>query len=161
MHIEYAQVITQIISFLLMLWILSRFAWKPITSTLEARRSHITADLEKNAQENVRLSRMIDEYDAKVRAFDKTMQESMQKVLAEARAEGEKTKDQARQQARAFFIKAQEDVQKEIDRAHVELKKDLVNMVLLATQKILPTTIDKDSENHLMMEEITKHMEGR
>lgn len=158
MHIEYAQVITQVISFLLTLWLLSKYAWKPIADTLEARKKSIANALEKNAAENERLQQKIDEYDAKMQAADKDMQEKMLKTIAEAKAEGEKAKELARVQARGILIKAQADMEKGIEKARMELKKDLIDMVLIATQKILPKNLDKDTEN-ILIEQIGKHVE--
>ena len=42
--IDIRQVLTQILGFLLMVWILRRYAWGPLIGMLEARREKIAGD---------------------------------------------------------------------------------------------------------------------
>ena len=44
MHIDWPQVVTNIIGFLLVVWVLKRFAWGPILELLDARREKIRGD---------------------------------------------------------------------------------------------------------------------
>ena len=43
--INVPQLITQILGFLVMLWLLGRFAWKPLLQSLDDRRQKIAGDI--------------------------------------------------------------------------------------------------------------------
>ena len=43
--VDIRQVVTQILGFLLMVWILRRYAWGPVMSMLEARREKIAGEI--------------------------------------------------------------------------------------------------------------------
>lgn len=159
MKIEIAQVITQIISFLLMLWILGRFAWKPIMSTLDERKNRIASDFKKIEDEQKKVSEMMQDYQAKLDGIEKSTQEAFQKTIEEAKVQSQKIQDEAHQEARMLLVKAQEDIQNEIMHAHMQLKKDLVGMVFSATEKVLDKNHDQET-NKKLLEEIGKHVEA-
>ena len=47
---------------------------------------------------------------------------------------------------------AQADLQKEISKAKAQLKDELVNMTIAATEKVLNRKLDKDSQNELILD---------
>lgn len=159
MKIEIGQVITQIISFLLMLWILKRFAWKPILGTLDDRKSKIASDFKKIEDGQKKVTEMMQEYQAKLEGLEKATEESFQRAIAEAKVEAQKIQDEGHQQARLLLVKAQEDIKKEILNAHTQLKKDLVGMVLASTEKVLEKNYDSETGKKLL-DEIANHVEA-
>ncbi|MGZ3633771.1 MAG: F0F1 ATP synthase subunit B family protein, partial [Parachlamydiaceae bacterium] len=62
MKIQIGQVISQIIAFLLMLWILSRYAWKPILNTMEERRHKIQSDSDAIEDQRKQAEALLAEY---------------------------------------------------------------------------------------------------
>lgn len=152
MKIEIGQVITQIISFLLMLWILGRYAWKPIMGTLDERKNKIAFDFKKIEDEQRKVAEMMQEYQAKLEGLEKSAQDAFQRAIEEAKVQSQKIQDEAHQQARMLLVKAQEDIQKEIMHAHIQLKKDLVGMVLASTEKVLDKNHDQETGKKLLEE---------
>ena len=72
LQLDLQQIVSQALSFLLLLWVLKRFAWKPLLGVLDARRARIEegiaridqgkADLERHQQElNSRLAKIDNE----------------------------------------------------------------------------------------------------
>lgn len=159
MKIEIGQVITQIISFLLMLWILGRYAWKPIMGTLDDRKDKIASDFKKIEDEQRKVAEMMLEYQAKLEGLEKSAKEEFQRAIEEAKVQSQKIQDEAHQEARMLLVKAQEDIQKEIMHAHIQLKKDLVGMVLASTEKVLDKNHDQETGKKLL-EEIGNYVEA-
>lgn len=157
MKIEVAQVLTQIISFLVMLWILTRYAWKPIMAMLDERKAKIESDFKGIEEEKRRAAEMQQEYDAKLAALEMGAQERMQQAIDQGKAEARKILDEAHSNAKAMLVKAQEDMQNEIAQAHVQLKKELVESVLTATAKILPKNLDAQMQKELL-EDINRYV---
>ncbi len=54
MNIEISQVITQIIGFLITVWLLKRFAWKPLLSMMDERRQKIKDEFQRIEDEKVK-----------------------------------------------------------------------------------------------------------
>ncbi|MBA3237225.1 MAG: F0F1 ATP synthase subunit B [Parachlamydiaceae bacterium] len=159
MNIEIGQVFTQIISFLLMLWILSRYAWKPIMGTLDERKNKIEADFKSIEDEKKKIAEMRQEYQLKIEGFERSAQDKLQQVVEEAKMQSQKIHEEAHQNARALLVKAQVDIKKEIMQAHVQLKKDLVGLVLTSTEKVLEKNHDQETGKKLL-EEIGNYVEA-
>ena len=52
------QVLSQAVSFLLLLWLLRRFAWTPLLTMLDQRRSRIEEEFRRIAQSKEELARL-------------------------------------------------------------------------------------------------------
>ena len=101
------------IVFLLLLAILGKFAWKPITDGLDARENSIAnmiAEAKRNQEETA--SKM-KEYEARLAKAA----EEARDILGEARREGEKTKDKILAEALAASEKEKERAIEEIRQA--------------------------------------------
>lgn len=159
MKIEIGQIITQIISFLLMLWILGRYAWKPIMGTLDDRKNKIASDFQKIEDEKRKIAEMAQEYQTKLEGIEKSAQDKFQRAIEEAKEQSQKIQDDAHMQARALLVKAQEDIQKEVMHARVQLKKDIVGLVLASTEKVLEKNHDQETGKKLL-DEIGNYVEA-
>ena len=58
MNFHIAQILTQIIGFLVALWILKRYAWKPLLGILDERRAKISGELDTIEQEKGRVEEL-------------------------------------------------------------------------------------------------------
>lgn len=152
MRIEIGQIITQIISFLVMLWVLKRFAWKPLLSIMEQRRNRIQSDFDTIAEKNKQADALIQEYNDKLKEIDIVAQDKIKEAIEEGKKRAQAIQDEGHAKARALFNKTQEDLQKEIHRSKIQLKNELVNMTIAATENILKTNLDKEKQKNLISE---------
>ena len=69
MKLQIGQIITQIIAFLIMLWVLRRYAWGPLLGVMDKRRKfrHLLTILRSRSKEN---SHLAAEYQAKIRVLE-------------------------------------------------------------------------------------------
>lgn len=156
MKIQIGQVVSQIIAFLLMLWILSRYAWKPILKTLDDRKNKILSDTNAVEEQKKHADDLLAEYRAKLSALDAEAQAKFQEVIDEAKAHAQTIQNEAHQSARNILAKAQSDMQKEIMLARVQMKNELVAISLAATEKILQGGLDKEKQKQLLSDIIEK-----
>lgn len=150
MRIEIGQIITQIISFLIMLWVLKRFAWKPLLSIMEDRRNKIQSDFDSIEEKNKEVARLTSEYNEKLNEIDIVAQEKVKEAVEEGKKKAQIIQDDAHARAKALFNKTQEDLQKEIQRSKVQLKNEIVNMAMSATETVLKTNLDKEKQKNLI-----------
>lgn len=159
MRIQIGQVISQIIAFLLMLWILSRYAWKPILKTMEERRNKIQSDSDAIQDQREQAEALLAEYRTKLGEIDTTAQTKFREVVDAAKVESQKIQDEAHQHARSILAKAQSDMRKEVQLARVQMKNELVGISLAATEKILKGEVDKEKQKKLLSD-IIKQVEA-
>lgn len=156
MKIEIDQIITQIISFLIILWILSRYAWKPLLKLLDERKNKMKSDWDAIDEQRKQVENLTLEYQKKLKQLDAQAHEKMAQVVEEAKVQAQAIQEQAHQQAREILIHAQEDLQKEILQARVTMKKELIEMALNATEKVLQRNVDKDAQTQYVSDLLDK-----
>lgn len=138
-----AEIVVQIAGFLIALFALKIFAWKPLLKVLDERRAKIddsfkdidrrTADLEKAKQDYVsRISLIEDEARRKIH-----------EAIHEGRRISADIQDKARSDARAITDKAKEDIALEISKARIELKGQIAELAVSASERIMKMEIDE------------------
>ena len=68
--VDVPQVLTQILGFLLMVWILRRYAWGPVIGMLEARREKIAGEFKEGERLKAEAMALKARYDAELKTID-------------------------------------------------------------------------------------------
>lgn len=150
MRIEIGQIVTQIISFLIMLWVLKRYAWKPLLSTLDERRKKIKSDIDTIEQQKQEVESLKKQYQEKLNDIDHYARNKIHEAVQEGRKKADEILQATQKKAQALILQAQDDLKKEIFKAKVQLKNELVNMTIMAAEKILRTKLDKENQMNIM-----------
>lgn len=146
MKVEIDQIITQIISFLMILWLLSRYAWKPLLKVLDDRKNKIQSDCAEIQEQRLQVDKLVNEYQEKLRSLDAQALQKMNQAIEEAKLAAESIHAEAKLQAKAILSQAQDDLQNEIHQARLKLKNDLVEMTLSATEKVLKNSLNEEQQ---------------
>ena len=148
-----------IITFLILLGVLTRFAWKPLLKALETRENEISQsleDAEKAKQELERLSAESDEIIAKARS-------EAQGIVSEGKKAAEQltatTLNKAKEEAMANLSAAKEQIKIERDKAIVEIKGEVVNLSLSIAEKLVKKNLSKE-DNKSLIDESLKNVKG-
>lgn len=159
MGLEFGQIITQIIGFLLALWLLKKFAWKPLLGMLEQRRSKIKSDFADIEGKKDKMEKLASDYEAKLKEIDSLTREKLQEAAKEGQKMAADIRENARKEASAMISKAKEELQREVDKAKVQLKDEMVSMTLKATEKMISEKLDQEKHEKLISDFIDE-LEG-
>src|ERR1700679_2484181 len=99
MLINWFTVCAQAVNFLILVWLLKRFLYKPILVAIDAREKRIAAELANAAVKEADALRERDEFRRKNQDFDQERATLMAKAANEAKAERERLVDEARKAA--------------------------------------------------------------
>jgi F-type H+-transporting ATPase subunit b len=151
--------VAQIVNFLIILYLLKRFAYKPIMELLEKRRKAIEEG-QKNA---VRAEKALQEATEKEKEILKKAQNESKKILSDASKQaGEvitEATDAGRKQVDKMITEAKEEIEKARQAGEKELATHVAELALDMLKKSLPSLIDeKEQENVLKkaVEELKK-----
>jgi len=150
--IDIRQVATQILGFLIMLWILRKFAWGRVTNLLEERRRKIAgefeeADRRKAAAEQLRL-----QYEQELRTIDAKARQKLQEAVADGQRVAGEIKSQAQTEAAARLERAQDEIQREREKAKEILKEQMIALSMRGAEKILRQKLDEPHQRKLVSE---------
>ncbi len=142
--------IVQIVSFLILVWILRKFAWKPLMNMMEKRRQFIEENLANAERERSEAARIRQEYQEEMlkarqeakNIVEKAIKESEQRaaeILAEARKENERLK-----------AAALSDIEREREKAVADLRLQVVDMSIAVAEKIIQQKLDMQGQEALI-----------
>jgi F-type H+-transporting ATPase subunit b len=106
--IDWVTVGAQAVNFLILVWLLRRFLYKPILHAIDAREKRIAAELADADAKKAEAQRERDEFQHKNEEFDRQRAALLRQATDEANAERRRLLDEARQAADAVGAKRRE-----------------------------------------------------
>lgn len=113
MLIDWFTVGAQAINFLILVWLMKRFLYKPILNAIAAREKQVAAELANADAQKAEAKKEHAEFDHKNAVFDQQRAELLRKATDEAQAERQRLLTEARQAAAALRAKQQESLRNE------------------------------------------------
>lgn len=151
LEIEIGQVVSQMIAFLIMLWVLKKFAWKPILGLLDERKKIIQDAFDSIDKQRKEVDEQAAAYDEKLRGIDAEARAKFQTEVSKGAKVARKLEQDAHDRAHGIVAHAQEDAVREVELAKIRLRKDIVNLVIASTQKLIQTELkDKEKQKKLV-----------
>jgi F-type H+-transporting ATPase subunit b len=105
MLIDWFTVAAQILNFIILIWLMKRFLYKPILDAIDAREKKIAAQLKDAEAKKAEARIERDEFESKNDAFDQQRDDLLAQATAEAKAEGQRLMEEARKAADAMSVK--------------------------------------------------------
>jgi F-type H+-transporting ATPase subunit b len=145
-----------ILTFLIVLWVLRRFAFGRIQGMIDQRRD--------------RIREALDEAD-KARQEARELRELVRKEREEAKVERERILDESRRQAQVQLDQARaaadtdlkerleknrEELEAENARLREQIRRDVVELTLLAAEKVTGKVLDEDDQRRLIDETVAE-----
>ena len=108
MLIDWFTVAAQAVNFLILVWLLKRFLYKPVLNAVDAREKLIAAELADAAGKKTEAQKESDEFRKKNEEFDQQRAALLSKATDDAKAEQGRLLDEARKAADALSAKRQQ-----------------------------------------------------
>lgn len=150
MNVDIQQILTHIVGFLIVLWILRKFAWGPLLKVLEDRRQKIKSDFDAAADKRQQAEDLADQYAGKMRDIENEARTKLQDAIEDGRRVAAEIREEAREEARKIIDKARADLERDVAKAKVELRNQLVGMTMTATERVIRQTVDEGTHRQLI-----------
>jgi F-type H+-transporting ATPase subunit b len=137
MLIDWFTVGAQLINFVILVWLLKHFLYKPIIKAIDAREARIAAELADADARKAEAKRDRDDFEVKGKAFDEQRDALLAKAVVDAKAERDRLKDEARKEAEALRLRHQGSLQSEARRLDGELARLATKEVFGIARKTL------------------------
>ena len=108
MIIDWFTVCAQALNFIILIWLMKRFLYKPILTAIDEREKRIAAELADADAKKTEAQKESDELKVKNETFDQERAELLSKAKDEVNAERQKLLDNARKAAEVLNLKQQE-----------------------------------------------------
>jgi F-type H+-transporting ATPase subunit b len=137
--------------FLVVLFVLSKFAYPKILEAVEARDKAMEDALAAAKRDREEAAALLAEHRRAVEAA----RDEAQKIITDARASGEKVRtdviEQAHREQQSMLERARAEIIAERDRAMAELRRQTVDLAVRAASKVIERNLDVES-NRVVVE---------
>jgi len=127
----------QTLNFLVLVWLMKRFLYKPILHAIDAREKRIALALADAAEKQAQAQKERDEFEHKNAAFAQERNSQLQRLQDEIKAERQRLLTEARQTADALRVKKKEALTSELQTLHEDIARRSREEVLGIAQKVL------------------------
>jgi F-type H+-transporting ATPase subunit b len=139
-----------LIIFGIVYFILSRFAFKPITAAVEAREKALEEAIEGAKRDREAAARLLEQHQA---AID-TARGEAQKLIGEGRAVAEKMRadllEQTRREQAEMLERARRDIEGEKEKAIADLRRQAVDLALAGASKVIEQNLESQKNRQLV-----------
>jgi len=150
--IDIRQVVTQILGFLILLWVMRKFAWTPLLAQLQARRDKIAAEFAEAERRQAQADASQTRLDQAMRDIESQKRAKIQEGVAEGQRVAVEIREQAHQQAAQRLARAEDEVVREIEKAKEALKQQMIRISVRGAEKILREKLDESHQRKLVGE---------
>ncbi|MCE5198458.1 MAG: F0F1 ATP synthase subunit B [Armatimonadota bacterium] len=154
--------LVQAIGFLLVLLVFKFFLFKPIMDILDARRAEIdnqydTAESQRSLAEDLKA-----QYEKHLAEIDDEMRAKIAEAVKEGQSMREEIITDSREQADRILTRAQDEIQREKEKALVDLRSTVASLTIGAAGKLINENLDDAKHRELIgkyiddLDEVTK-----
>ena len=149
-HIEVGMLLAQFANFVIVFFVLYKFAYGPVLKLLNERTQKIEKGL-KDAEESHKKLQEISEKEAAVLVeARKKAQEIIKKSEETAVAQSQEIVAGAKEQTEKMLASAKKEIEQEKEKIIAEAKSEVANLVVLATEKIIHEKLDSAKDKELI-----------
>ena len=137
MLIDWFTVGAQALNFLILVWLMKRFLYKPILNAIDAREKRIAKELSDADAKKVEAQKEHDEFQKKNEEFDRQRAALLTKATDEAKAERQRLLEEARKAADALSAKRQESLRNDAQNLNQAISRRTQQEVFAIARKAL------------------------
>ena len=144
----------QIVAFVILWILLARFVFKPISNIIKKREEKISASVNDADKLKEDAEKMLAEYRQKL---DEARVEA-QTIVEQSKTIGENLKNElfekAKMESSQMIADARKEIERERDKALSSIKENVVDLTLLATEKLIGKAMKEEDHLRLIEESI-------
>ena len=149
MLIDWFTVIAQVFNFLILVWLLKRFLYKPILDAIDARESRIAKSLAEADQKKMEAQQEREEYEIKNQTFNQERDTMVRQMRDEVNLKRQNLIDEAHQAADDISTKRYEALQRGQNAFGTEIARRAQDQIFLISRKTLQDLADTNLEERI------------
>ncbi|HYM22049.1 MAG TPA: F0F1 ATP synthase subunit B [Vicinamibacterales bacterium] len=149
-----------IVTFLVLVTLLAKFAWGPLLKALDGRQAAIRKSLDDAAQAKQDLERLQQQSEKIIR----DARVEAEAIISRSRGDAERLREEMKQKARAeadtIVKSAERQIQLETGRALQQIRREAADLSVLIASKIIQRNLSKE-DNDRLIDETIRQVESR
>jgi F-type H+-transporting ATPase subunit b len=144
------------VTFLLLAWILGKFAWKPLLGAIDAREQSIRDTIDRAGKDQEEAAALLAQQRELVATARRERAEAVEQGKRDAETVKAEILDEARQQREQVLKETQSQVEAGLRKARSDLRGTAVDLAILAAEKLLAKNLDDPTQRRLVEEHLSE-----
>ena len=149
MLIDWFTVAAQLVNFLILVWLLKRFLYKPVLKAIDEREGRIVQQLQDAEAKKAEADQECDNFRRKNMEFDQQREGLMNNAINEVKTERQRLQDETRKEVEALRLQLHETLRNEQQNLNQEIIRRTRDEVFAISRKVLADLASADLETHM------------
>lgn len=154
-----SQIFAQIVSFLILFFVLRAIVWKNFLKVLDSRKEKISSELKKIEEIKSDVEGVRTDYEDKLAKWEETARALAEETISDGKRIAEEIRENAKKEGQKIIDDSRELIKGEIVDARYALKEEIVDLVIDAAGHVIEERLTEDKDKKLV-EEFLKGMDG-
>lgn len=142
--------ITQVVSFIILLILLRVFAYKPIMRMMDERSRRIRESLEQAEAVKVQSAKAEAELKKQIEQSSREGQERIARAIQAGEEVKQKAQEEAKKEAEQLLSRARAEIRRERDEAISGVRKEFAELTVLAAGKVIEKSLNKEDHRNII-----------
>jgi len=151
--------VLQVVNFLILIVLLQRFLYKPLTQFLATRADGIKRSLEEAKAAREAAAKAQQEYEARIAATRREAAALREAAVREVEEERQRLLKASRDEAARLVTEAKAQIGQEVKRAKAELREEVVGLSLGVAERLIGRSLTADDHRRLA-EQVAQEIGG-
>lgn len=140
----------EVITFLLLLFLLYRFVYPVIRDQIVQRQQQIERAIDEAENTRKEARELLAEYRRQIEEARGEGRRILEDARKQAEAQRERTKREAREEGDRIIQRAREEIGRERESALREVRREVADMVIQASEQVIGRSVDQDEHERLI-----------
>jgi F-type H+-transporting ATPase subunit b len=142
--------LTQVITFIILLVVLRFVAYKPIMRMMDERSRRVKESLEQAQSLKEQSARAEEQVKKQLEEASREGQERIVRAVKAGEEVKQRAQEDAKKEAETLVNRARNEIQKERDDAISEVRREFADLTILAAGKVIDRSLDKEEHRELI-----------
>lgn len=143
-------IIIQLVLFLVLLWLLKKFAWGPLMGIMQERENHIAGEIDAAEKSRTEASEYLEEQ----RELLKEARQEALTLIESAKKQGDDQRSQiileARQESERLKESAKREIETQKDQAMAALREQVASLSVMIASKVIEKELSVEDQEQLI-----------
>ena len=149
-------ILVAIVGFILLMWVLMKFAFGPLVNTLQARQDKIVSDLDDAQAKRDEMIALQRDYETRLAAIEDEARDKIQAAVKEAQAARDEIITRAQSDAQAILVRGQAEIDAERAKSLTEARNQIVDLATLMARRSAQENLSAAGQSNLIDDAIAR-----
>ena len=140
----------EVINFFVLLWLLKRFLYEPMTNMLDKRKNKIESDLEEAKEKKKEARELKKKYENELKNARQEAQEIVENAEERGKKKAEEIVENAREEAQRIKERNEAEIEQAKEEALSELRTEVSSISIMVASKFLKEKLDEKEHKELI-----------